>query len=456
MKVLISILVAAGISAGGTYIYVSNQKAGQFRKELEEQQARWKSEKDRFETDLKRAKTRSGRVETVEARVEAPTASRGSGSAQEIIEKLIAIRPGAEGNRNHALRQIVYNLESLVEMGSPALPAIRNFLAKNQDVEYERGANPGENQAQTGPVTTGGPPSPGAPAPQSQGASRSGGPNALPRLDFLYPPSLRLGLFNVLGQIRGVDAEQALADVLGTTGRGMELATVARLLEELAPGKYKGSALQGAKELLTNPPAVDHPTRLDDLSKGYLYAVLMLYNDSSFASTAQTLLVTPEGRLDRTPLNYLTGVLKDQAVPILYQEYKNSRLTNSTDRMNLIASTFTYVGINPQANDVFKEVVMSAVNNLAVSAQKQSPGGGASASTGARANDSFIPLMAIARMDTGDLNEPEIRSRQQLLMSLKSGIKDEKINALIDRTVQSLQQKLTTAGARRSGSSGTP
>jgi hypothetical protein len=177
------------------------------------------------------------------------------------------------------------------------------------------------------------------------------------RLDGLLPPSLRLGVVQVLREIGGDQAEQALAEMLSTSGRGVEVAYVARVLQEIAPNKYRDVAIAAAKDLLANPPPIDRPNRLDDNAKSYLYGVLSMYGDQTFANTAQGLLVTQDGRVDRTALNYLTGTLKDEAVPALYQAFKDNRVTNLWERASLATQILSYAGGNAQANDIFKELV---------------------------------------------------------------------------------------------------
>ena len=68
------------------------------------------------------------------------------------------------------------------------------------------------------------------------------------------PPSLRLGLIDVLDQIGGDQAQGILAEQLDTTGRAIEVAYIARVLQDEAPDKYRDNALKAAKELLASPP----------------------------------------------------------------------------------------------------------------------------------------------------------------------------------------------------------
>ena len=106
-----------------------------------------------------------------------------------------------------------------------------------------------------------------------------------------------------------------------------------------------------------NPPAVDSPDRLDELSKSYLYGVLEFYKDTSFAVNAQQMLVGADGRLDQDAMDYLSTVLKDQSVSALYAAYQNSNLTNQSDKMSLGRQLMGYVGENSQANQFFTDTL---------------------------------------------------------------------------------------------------
>ncbi len=168
------------------------------------------------------------------------------------------------------------------------------------------------------------------------------------------------GLFGTLKEIGGAESEQALADMLSSTGRGVEVAYLTVILEEMAPGKYRDAAVSAAKELLMNPPAIDSPDRLDELAKSYLYGVLEFYKDTSFAVNAQQMLVGKDGRLDQDAMDYLATVLKDQSVSALYAAYQNPALTNQFDKMSLGRNVLNYVGQNSQANQLFTDTLNNA------------------------------------------------------------------------------------------------
>jgi hypothetical protein len=353
MKIIIAVIAGAAISLAATSVIVSKKKEAAFAKERQTLKADWESQKAELEADLKRAKNKPARIETIH--VPASGSAADKRSPQETIEKLKAIKVGTGPKRAPSIRQVVHHLESLAEAGPGALPAIREFLGKFEDVEYssDAGRDKGDDEGQP------------ANRERREGSERPDGvfpkrPEAAQghaSLDFVYPPSLRLGLVDVLKEIGGEDAEKILAEMLAKSGRGVEVAYVAKTLQAIVPNKYRDVAVAAAKDLLANPPAIDRPNRLDENSKSYLYSVLSMYNDSSFTAVAHDVLVGADGKIDRTALNYLTTTFKDQAIPVLYQAYKDDRITNLWDKASLAGQALNYAGNNSQANDIFKEIV---------------------------------------------------------------------------------------------------
>ena len=106
-----------------------------------------------------------------------------------------------------------------------------------------------------------------------------------------------------------------------------------------------------------NPPAINDPDNLDQLSRSYLYGVLEFYKDTSFADNAQRMLVGADGRLDQDAMDYLTTVLKEQAVSAFYAAYQNPALTNQSDKMLIRSDVLNYVGRNLQANAVLAQTL---------------------------------------------------------------------------------------------------
>lgn len=341
MKILVIFCAAVGLTVIATYLVVSSQTTARFNRERQLLTAAWDAERAELEAALRGAK-RPSPVASVA--VSEPAAAQSS--AQAILERLKKLKVGAGAERVQSIRQIVHQLQELVDLGVQGLPAIREFLAMFEDVEYSSEPRDDEKDLMRGP----------------DGKERPNLPPPLPgrsmsQSDGVLPTSLRLGLVDVLKEMGGEQAEQVLGEMLSTSGRGVEVAYVAKALQEMAPNKYREIAIAAAKDLLANPPDIDRPNRLDENAKNFLYGVLSMYNDPTFASVAQNLLVTQDGRVDRTAMTYLTGTLKEESVPALYDAFKDTRLTNIWERASLATQILSYTGSNPQADDIFKEVV---------------------------------------------------------------------------------------------------
>lgn len=363
MKTLVSIILALGIGFAAAYVVVTQQKNAELKK-LQQQQPQ------------AAAAPAPAPVEKV-VMASAPSAPAEE-SPQDILNDLLDVKLGTSGERNSGLRLVVYKMEMLAQRGHPSVPAIRSFLGKNVDVDYSQqdNQNQNNNQPQADPNANndqnnnnnGGNNRRGNRGNNNNGGGFGGGGNNFRvarrarnlqslETDWVVPPSLRLGLVSTLKEIGGADAEQALAEMLSSTARGVEVAYLTVILEELAPGKYRDQAIAAAKELLMNPPQLDSPDQLDDLSKSYLYGVLEFYKDTSFAVNAQQMLVGADGRLDQDAMDYLSTVLKDQSVSALYSAYENQSLTNQFDKMALGRDILNFAGQNPQANQLFNDTL---------------------------------------------------------------------------------------------------
>ena len=174
-----------------------------------------------------------------------------------------------------------------------------------------------------------------------------------------------------------------------------------------------------------NPPAIDSPDSLDQLSKAYLYGVLEYFKDASFAINAQQMLVGKDGRLDQDALDYLATVLKDQSVSALYAAYENPALTNQFDKVRVGREVLNYVGQNSQANALFTETLGNPDLDSRMKAFTviQLAGGG------------FGPFTSDAPTDS-----QVISSRITLLNSLQSQFaNDPMLSKAIPATINALQ-----------------
>ena len=323
MKRLIPLLLVAGLGFAAGALMVGRQQAVRHARELEAQRAAWEAEKAELETALANANNRPGerpvRIAPVAVTV-APKATVRKPTAQEILEKLKAVRIAPGPGQSAAVRQAIVLFNELAQLGPDALPAIRQFLALHQDVDYDIG---GKGLRDIKSLT-----------------------------DSVMPASLRLGLFEVVRQIGGEAAEKLLAEVLPGTGRGVEVAYLARVLEGMAPGKYTGTVLTAARDLLGRGAPVSN-SALDRNHRDYLYDVLKLHRDTSYVSTAQSQLIQPDGKVDRGALRYLQQTLGAQSLAIAGQAYQDPRVKDPDARESLARVGLAYVGADPQAQQMW-------------------------------------------------------------------------------------------------------
>ena len=413
MKIVIALIAAAGIGSAATYMVIESRPA----KQAEAHPVAPSKVKAKPEKSLLTSKSKTTRVESAEPKAE-PPAARGL-TANEIIEGLIEFKPAADKGRNAALRTLIHRFETLNDMGPAALPAIKTFLSKNQDVEFLRDRG-GEGNGES----RGGGRGRNNPSPW---AWISGG-GRLPEADTLYPASLRLGLFEVARQIGGTEAEAMLAGVLGETARGIEVVHLARVLDEMAPGKYRDQIIAAAKELLGTPPSAEGTSQLDEMGRNYLFGLLSKYQDKSFADKAQEMLVSGDGRVNNAALNYLTETLKEQSLPLLYKVYKDPSITNGFSKLPVITAALNYAGQHPQADAMFKEMVLDEKNQ-----------------TGR-----WMVVGNLMRIDEGTPVEV-IKARQALLASVKPEIKDERLVGMVDRVNQEMERRLDPNAPPREG-----
>lgn len=351
MKTILLLAVAITASASVTYLLVSGREDARTAALMEAQRLALETQKEQLERELRALRNRPESIRTVMETVFEPESSRRS--PEELLAKLSSMSIASGSGRNQSIRELVHHFELLIEAGPEALPAIREYLGRYEDVDYgnderrtiEEGVD--ETRRESGEERRG----------RDPGWRERFGRGTTTRLDFLYPPSLRIGLFDVLQRIGGSEAEKILAETLARSARGFEVAYVAKVLEEMAPGVYREAALSSAKQLLQNPVPIERPNRYDENSAAYLYSVLLMYKDPSFAGIAQQMLVKPDGGLELATLNYLTGTLGDQAVPMLYQAYQDVRLTNEMDKAIVARQVLPYAGGNPYADQLFKQIV---------------------------------------------------------------------------------------------------
>jgi hypothetical protein len=291
---------------------------------LQREKAQWQKQKADLELALEAARNQpspEGLViekKEIVRETEVPDAST-------IIQRLLAIKVSPGPTQIRKTRTAIQQFENLIGIGSPAIGGIREFLLKNQDIEYD--------------------------STISLKGSRDG---KIPT-EFPMPPSLRFGLFEATKRIGGSDAEKLLAESLTTTGRGAEVAYLAYALHELVPGKYRDLSVNSARELLSRP-IPPGGAGLDKYDREYLYGVLSFYGDTSATADARGQLVGAGGIVDRAALRYLQQSLGVQALQSVVQAYQDPNVDPSK-REPLVRYALTYAGEDPSATEFWHNAV---------------------------------------------------------------------------------------------------
>jgi hypothetical protein len=299
MKTALLLVLAAGVGFATGWVIIAKRDAVRHGVAMAGQQAAFNSEKAALEEALDAARARRPSIPAPTPTPSAPVPARPTPA--EIIAKLQTLK----GPGPRTLGEAVYWLTELAQNGPSALPAIREFLASNQDLDWDT-------------------------ASFTQGRT----PREVP-LDFALPPSLRFGLFDVVRQIGGPDAEQILAESLSRTGRGVEVAYLARVLQEIAPNHYKDQALTVARDLLASSAPLSSTSPLDRGHRDYLYGVLAMYNDGSFAATAQAQLVQADGQIGTRAFQTPPKRNRSPASPSTLQALTNRPMNSTTGRLTI-------------------------------------------------------------------------------------------------------------------------
>jgi hypothetical protein len=355
MKRLLILLLGLGVALG-VAVLVRERRADEvrYRSSLAEAEERFAQERAELNQALEQARSRPPEVVTKTVTVQAPLPP--PPGAAELIDKLIRLKSGSGFADIRAQRQAVVYFEALVGLGASALGPIREFLGKFDDADYTADARRPEV------VPT---------ALPEEGIRRrwwhqlTSGEKTLGHvaqvktsLDFGVPPTLRLGLFDVLHAIGGEAAEGILAEQLQRTGRAVEVAYLAHTLRDMGGDRYRGAILGTTHELLLAPPNPATGAALDERSKDFLYAVLDMFQDPTFTGGAVQLLVVPDGHLDHHALDYLGRTLQENIVPVLTFAWSNPTLTNAWDRGLLAGAALPHAATNQQASQLIQSTLI--------------------------------------------------------------------------------------------------
>ncbi len=324
-----ALTLAAFLSASVAGFVVARRQSSRHAAELAGQRALAEVERAELEAALAAARKQSRPVVATPTAPVVVTEVAARPTPAQIIAKLRELRAAPGPLASRTVRQAVYWLEELAAAGPIALPAIHEFLTRSEDMDLD-----------TAWFTQG----------------RNGARGRLPN-DFLVPPSLRFGLFDVLRQIGGPEAELVLSDAMSSTGRGVELAYLTRLLQEMSPNQYREKVLLVAHDLLAASAGFVSANPLDRDHRDYLFGVLTQFGDASYATSAQSQLVRDDGKIDLSSLRYLQQSLGSQAVQIAAQTYLDPRLVDPAVKEPLVRVALTYVGSDPQANQFYQQAI---------------------------------------------------------------------------------------------------
>jgi hypothetical protein len=166
-------------------------------------------------------------------------------SARQLVAGLAQLALGGSPMGNEPAERWKRVFQDLVQQGTVAVPAIREFLEKNQDASF----------GDTGSKLLG-------------------------------VSSLRTGLLEALRQIGGPEALEVSRQVLSTTVDPVEIAALARNIEEAAPGQHRQEILDAAKRPLELAAAGQAQVQ----ETAPLFQVLQAYGDSTVAADLERLL----------------------------------------------------------------------------------------------------------------------------------------------------------------------
>lgn len=348
-----------------------------------------------------------------------------------VIAELTRLRIRSGPHRVADLQEVVFRLRLLAHAREKSIPAMSSYLSRFEDIEYPlAGEKLPETDASDDPL--GEDFSEGSEKPPMPPRRSSGTPSSRSerlQFEFLTPPTLRLGLIDVLVEIGGPAAEAVLADLLQRTGRGVEIAYTSRKLETLVPGRYREIALNSARELLVNPPSLAGTSAFDRLQRPYLYSVFEFYHDTRFASVAPQLLVNASGRLDREALRFLTRTTPTEAVlPSLYDAFTKLSPSNHADRSRLLQTALPSAGRDLSANAMIRDVLRDPT----IPAEQRG----------------FV-MQSLARMPPrrgaegrGEIDREGVQLRLQFIDQLRSEIPDARLAKSFERTARQLQEQI--------------
>ena len=431
MKIIPSLIAVSLVASAVTYFAGCGKTSAENNHNTEAKEEQVSDEIAALRRENQKLKARAPKVEIVEKKVVVLASSAESPGA--IIDYLSKIELTSEnrstGNTDaHRIlvRQVIRQFEELTLMGAIALPAISEFLAQGIDREYK------EN---TDEIVSGN---------WSSGRYYH---------DPIFPPSLRIGLLNTVRHIGKrnsealPNAERVFLQVLGTTGRSIEVMYITRALEDLAPGVHKDSYLMAAQDLLMAPIAEE--TRgtpvLDRQHRYRLFEILIRNKDETFVEEAKEQLLVErkqkqkiDGKevevmvteIDSSVLSYLTGVLGARSMPILSNIYDSPDL-DDRQRGRIRGAAARYLGVNEDANAIVNGRFDESFQWLATTGDNQKKD---------RAKGMDNIRYYLGRLGEGrNIPAETLQQRQQFLINLRGKTNDKEVMAMMDKVDKRLK-----------------
>ena len=445
MKIIAAILATAIVSAAITFVTISTDNKGQVERKIEVKEDSSDQQIAELEKKLRVAEAEAGKVQIV--REEIVVAGSSTESPEAILDYLSKLPMGDRNDRGGdtdehrvLIRQVIRQFEELTSMGSDALPAIDRFLDQGLDlVLWENTSQITTRNWERGEVF----------------------------LDPIFPPSLRIGLFNSvrhIGKRSGADlqeCERIILKVLGTTGRSLEISYLALVLDDLSKDQHTDAYLQAAHELLIDfydkrPKSANgllmslderEVSYLDRQNKWLLWNMLRNKKDATFMDQAKKELLYEYNRtekkdgqevevgytgIDRSVLSYLTGVLGKDAMPIIRDIYETPDL-GDRNRSTLRQVAANYMGVSEDASIIVNSRMNEGFAQLASLDDKKMEK--ENRERGLRTIGYYL-----GKLGEGKNVAPEtLMARQNYLSSLRAQTQDKEVLAWMDNTQKQLQ-----------------
>lgn len=210
-----------------------------------------------------------------------PPSVESPGQVRELIAALTQFSPGS-GITPQRAEDLKKSFKQLAAQGAAAVPAIREYLDKFQDVDFD-----------------------------SVGAGKMVGYS-----------SVRIGMMDVLGQIGGSEASDLLMQTLQKTGDPQEIAVLARTLDkQLSSDQVRAAAVSAASDVLAQTLS----GRWDGRNVSSLFEVLQKYGDQNVVG----LLEQSAGKWNYYATIALAGLPDGEGVPALIRLSQDATLRAS-------------------------------------------------------------------------------------------------------------------------------